>query len=364
MTEPITAHFLSRIDRSVADNLADIRKSFDEDAGIVKDFIVFVSKNMKKDLFGYTRFTLQDFCKESGRNRQDLASLHPHFVKNPKAIIPEHFGHKFSTHFDYALYSMLQKNIIFSKAYESNGKDEAIHLKNFPILKDIKVNVDRATNQIKVYEIRISDEWLNGFLSRYYTIQTSGYSKVGKGRGGDGRKSLYIILQRTRHILLSQNETKCQFTVDYLANVTELNVVDNKHRKLSLKRILDTFLQKGDIFFTYEFVRHDPTKLAQEKYWVELDFAMPEGMMQLREKRGTQTFYKQLIQDLRLAFVAKYPKVDIENEQDPFQRWLTNAAVDLTIKADVLIAIYFKAFNQNLTRLQAVSLIKEGLELP
>lgn len=44
--------FLSRIDRSVADNLHDIRKSFGEDAGIVKDFIVFISKNLKKDLLG------------------------------------------------------------------------------------------------------------------------------------------------------------------------------------------------------------------------------------------------------------------------------------------------------------------------
>src|SRR5690606_14222587 len=112
--------FLSRIDRSVADNLNDIRKSFGEDAGIVKDFIVFISKNLKKDLFGYSKFTLKDFCKESGRNRQDLAKKHPYFIANPKAIIPEYFGHEFISVFDYALFNMLQKNIIFAKLYTIN----------------------------------------------------------------------------------------------------------------------------------------------------------------------------------------------------------------------------------------------------
>ena len=55
---------ISRIDQSVADNLKDIERSFGMDSGIVTDFIVFVTKKLKTDLFGYTRFTLSEFCKE------------------------------------------------------------------------------------------------------------------------------------------------------------------------------------------------------------------------------------------------------------------------------------------------------------
>jgi hypothetical protein len=352
--------FLSRIDRSVADNLNDIRKSFGEDAGIVKDFIVFISKNLKKDLFGYSKFTLKDFCKESGRNRQDLAKKHPYFIANPKAIIPEYFGHEFISVFDYALFNMLQKNIIFAKSYTINTKNEVIQLKNFPILKDIKLNRDRQSNTIKIYEIRISDEWLDGFISRYYTIETNGYPKIGKGRGGDGRKSLYIILQRTRHQLLSQNETTARFSVDYLADLAELAVEQNRFRKKSLKRILDFFQEKGDFPFSYMFVKGDPSKPYQEEYWVELDFSSSVSINSLREKRGDHLFFNSLMTDLRNMFNIKHSKVAIKDERDVFQRWLTNADADTEVKIEILISAYYKAYNQQITKIQAKQYIRDG----
>lgn len=353
--------FLSRIDRSVADNLNDIRKSFGEDAGIVKDFIVFISKNLKKDLFGYTKFTIQDFCKESGRNRQDLAKKHPYFVSNPKAIIPEYFGHEFVSVFDFALFNMLQKNIIFAKSYAVNTKNELVHLKNFPILKDIKLNRDRKSNSIKIYEIRISDEWLDGFISRYYTIETNGYPKIGKGRGGDGRKSLYLILQRTRHQLLSQKETIARFTVNYLADLAELVVEENRFRKKSLKRVLDFFMEKGDFPFSYKFVKADPTKINQEEYWVEFDFSVAANVTSLTEKRGDHIFYITLVNELKAVFVYKYGNLTIKDETDTFQRWLTNNEADNDIKVDVLIEAYYKAYNVQIARIQAKQFIREGL---
>lgn len=359
-TKPKNDFFLSRIDRSVADNLDGIRKSFGEDAGIVKDFIVFISKNLKSDLFGYTRFSLKQFCESTGRNRQDLAKKHPFFVENPKAEIPTYFGHEFSSVFDYALFNMLQKNIIFAKEYTVNKRKEIIHLKNFPILKDIKLNVNRKSNSIKIYEIRISDVWLEGFITRYYTIETSGYAKIGKGRGGDGRKSLYIILQRTRHQLLTQKETTARFSVDYLAEVAELTVEENRFRKKSLKRVLDSFLDKADFPFTYKFVTGDPTKPYQEEYWVELDFS-GSANVSLMEKRGDHVFYNTLLNELKAEFDFKYPNIVIYEESDAFQRWLTNSNADLEIKTDVLVKAYFKSYNEQLTKMQAKRFIRDGL---
>ncbi len=360
---PKNDFFLSRIDRSVADNLNDIRKSFGEDAGIVKDFIVFISKNLKKDLFGYTKFTLKDFCTESGRNRQDLAKKHPYFTINPKASIPEYFGHEFVSVFDYALFNMLQKNIIFAKSYAINTKDEIIQLKNFPILKDIRLNKNRQSNTIKIYEIRISDEWLDGFISRYYTIETSGYPKIGKGRGGDGRKSLYLILQRTRHQLLSQKETIARFSVDYLANLAELEVEENRFRKKSLKRVLDFLKEKSDMPFSYRFIKGDSNKPYQEEYWVEFDFSSVINISSLSEKRGDHLFFTTLMNELRAMFNFKYAKVTIQDEMDVFQRWLTNIDADLDIKVDVLATSYYKAYNQQLTKIQAKQFIRDGFFL-
>ncbi|GGC14913.1 hypothetical protein [Dyadobacter sediminis] len=352
--------FLSRIDRSVADNLHDIRKSFGEDAGIVKDFIVFISKNLKRDLFGYTKFTLKDFCKESGRNRQDLAKKHPYFVMNPKAPVPEYFGHEFVSVFDYALFNMLQKNIIFAKSYAVNTKNEIVQLKNFPILKDIRLNINRQSNTIKVYEIRISDEWLDGFISRYYTIETNGYPKIGKGRGGDGRKSLYLILQRTRHQLLSQKETTARFSVDYLSDLAELEVEENRFRKKSLKRILDFFIERGEFPLSYRFIKGNPSKLNQEEYWVEFDFSDAVNISSLSEKKGDHLFFTTLMNELKAMFSFKYVNITIKDETDVFQRWLTNVDADLDAKADILISSYYKAYNQQLTVIQAKQFIKDG----
>ncbi len=353
-------YFLSRIDRSIADNVMDIRRSFGEDAGIVKDFIVFISKNLKKDLFGYSRFTLQEFCQETGRNRQDLAKKHSYFLNNPKAEPPAFFGHEFVSVFDYSLFNMLQKNIIFARSYVYNSKNDVIQLNNFPILKDIKLNRDRSSNTIKVYEIRISDEWLNGFINRYYTIETNGYPKIGKGRGGDGRKSLYLILQRTRHQLLSQNQTSTSFSVDYLAKIAELDVQVDRFRKKSLKRILDILVMKGEFPFKYRFITKDG---AKEEYWVEFDFSESIGMESLNEKRGEHAFYKYLMEELKSQFHYLHGNVVINDEKDVFQRWLNNFNADLDVKIEIYIKVYYKAYSSQLTRAQAMSYIKEGILL-
>ncbi|OJV17354.1 MAG: hypothetical protein BGO21_26085 [Dyadobacter sp. 50-39] len=352
--------FVSRIDRSVADNLNDIRTSFGDDAGVVKDFIVFVSKNMKRDLFGYTKFTLQDFCKETGRNRQDLAKRHPYFVSNPKAVVPEYHGHQFVSVFDYSLFLMLQRNIIFAKTYTVNTKDEVIQLENFPILKDIKLNMDRASNTVKIYEIRISDQWMDGFISRYYTVETNGYRMIGKGRGGDGRKSLYLILQRTRHQCLSQNQTIARFSVDYLAHLAEVDVEENRFRKRAVKRMLDLFLQKDAMPFSYRFVKADRAKVNQEEYWVEINFAPSSQTPPVAEEHGDHVFFNSLVRDLKKRFKLMYSDVVIEDEKDHFQRWLTNHKVDLDVKVDVLIAAYNKAYSAQMTKIQAKQYIRQG----
>lgn len=352
--------FLSRIDRSVADNLRDIDISFEEDSGIVKDFIVFITKKLKVNMFGYTKFTLNDFCRESGRRKDELCRDHPKFRNNPKAVPPDYFGHKFITTFDYALFNMLQKNIIFSKAYDWNSTGRTIQLKNFPILKDIKLNIERNSNAVKVYDVRVSDELLEGFLQRYYTIETNGYKLVGAGKGGDGRKSLYLFINKTRHILITQQQFKTKLPVDYLCKIAGIVTEKASHKKQSLRRVLEQIKEKGKMPYKFEFVSDD-AGLSKYDYWVEIDFFQEIQDDRLQEKRGDNHFFYSLFKELKEIFQHHHGKLTVQDEKDLFQRWLNKNDYDVPLKAGALIKIYFNCYNINLTEANAKMMIRNGI---
>lgn len=357
-------YFLSRIDRSIADNINDIQKSFGEDAPIVMDFIVFLSKKLKENFFGFAKFSLNEFAAATGWNKQDLCALHPSFERNPKQQPPEYYGHKFKTVLDYTLYNMLQKNIIFSKAYTYHSKNEQeIILENFPILKDIKLNINRSNNAVKVYDVRASDQLLNGFLERYYTLESNGYSKVGKGRGGSGRKKLFITIYKTRHILITQKkEFTSTFPLDYLASIAGVDVKKNSDRKKSMTRILNSLRSKskGNIPFTYKWTKANPSNTREKNYYCEINFFTDKPITELSEKSGDNYFFKHLYKDLKEYYSSQYEQT-YKDEKDAFQKWLNQPMTDLDPKANILVKAYMIAYGINMTFSEAKHKIKEGL---
>lgn len=359
-----TDRFLSRIDRSVADNITDIQKSFGEDAPIVMDFIIFISKRLKENFFGYAKFTLSDFAESTGWNKQDLCAVHPYFIRNPKAEPPEYYGHVFKTVFDYSLYQTLQKNIIFSKhySYSSNKDERQIRLENFPILKDIKLNINRKSNAIKIYDIRASDQMIQGFINRYYTLETNGYKLVGKGKGGNARKKLYITIYKTRHLLITQQLFKTRFACDYLCKIAEIKETEPRFKKRAVERILKSLKdpKKGNIPFKYDWVKNDPANKAQEAYWVEVDFFVDNPAPELSETRGDNKFFHELYKNLREFYESQYKK-SYRDEKDAFQKWLNSSYVDVERKGECLIKAYFLAYNQNISKHEANEKIREGL---
>src|SRR5690606_19108422 len=92
------------------------------------------------------------------------------------------------------------------------------------------------------------------------------------GRGGDGRKRLYIFLYKTRHILLSQSKHLTKFPLDYLCSIAGISVKEPKNRKTSLKRLLVAMQVNGKLPFNYSFVQGDKSQKYQEDYWVQLDY--------------------------------------------------------------------------------------------
>ena len=65
--------------------------------------------------------------------------------------------------------------------------------------------------------------------------------------------------------------------------------------------------------------------------------------------------------ELKSVFSHKYGTLVIKEETDVFQRWLTNIDADLDLKVDLLVDVYYKAYNIQITKIQAKQFIKEGL---
>lgn len=315
---------LSRIDRAIADNIKDIQRSFGAQAGLVQDFIVFISHRLKTDLFGYTRFTISDFCRQTGRNRQDLALVCADFASG-KFAAPVIEGFAFQTVFDYALYSMMERNIIFSSRYEVREKDSVLVMHSLSILKDLRLNFARGIKEQKVYEVRLSDELLQGFLSRYYTINTESYKLVGKGCGGDSRKKLLLYLSKLSHVVQTSGHLETVVPLDRLCDFADIVDVRPSHKKQNLIRIFNHLIEKGKFGFKYVFT-------SRNGCMVTLIF---EPSLSRRDLVNEHNFYFRLFSGLRIVFDSR--KKDAGSfgagfEKDPFQCWLADAAFDLEMK--------------------------------
>ncbi|WP_337854552.1 hypothetical protein [Pedobacter sp. GR22-6] len=342
---------LSRIDRAVADNIKDIQRSFGSQSGIVQDFIVFISRRLKTDLFGYTRFTLQEFCKQTGRSRQDLSLVCADFASGRFAA-PVIEGFAFQTVFDYALYSMMERNIIFSSRYEVREKESVIAMHNFPILKDLRMNFGRVQNELKVYEVRLSDELLQGFLSRYYTVNTDSYKLVGKGRGGDSRKKLLLYLSKLSHIVQTTGQLETMVPLDRLCEFADIMDARPSHKKQNLSRIFNHIIETGKFGFRYSFT-------SRNGYMVTLLFEPSLSKRALQNEHG---FYFRLFSALRAVFDSRKSGIAVHGfDKDPFQSWLVDPDLDVEAKAQVLSQAYYAGMGISVSLPHALSMVRSGV---
>lgn len=336
---------LSRIDRAIADNMPDIELNFKENAGIVQDFIVFILRQIQFDLFGFTSFTLADFCKATGRHRPSLSYINELF-SSEKQQAPEVGGYKFETVFDYALYEMMQKNLIFSKAYTTVDGDKEIKLEAIRIISDLRITYDPQNKKRKIYNVNISPELLEGFVKRYYNIHFEAYKALGKGKNGDQRKGFIIYLSKIRHILWSKKNIATVLTVDALAKAAGIKTNEDKHRKQSVKRLLDTVNDKTEFKIKYEFI----TSNSSYAYYIKLIF--PYSPHPVKEEH---IFYADLINSLKDFYKTK------EEKSEGFQGWLNNHYVDLPAKVHHLKRCYYVRYRIELNNEEALNVIKMGL---
>ncbi|MVN23011.1 hypothetical protein [Mucilaginibacter arboris] len=381
---------LSRVDRSIADNLMDIDKSFGGDAQNVLDFILFISKKLNSNLFGYTKFTIKEYCDFTGMNPANLCCMHPD-IANGLAKAPVYEGHKFESVLDYTLFRMLKENIIFSKVISYRDDGNILKLENFPILKDIYLQSGNILGTKKVYEVRLSDVIIDGFVGRYYNLDTAKLPQIAKGKGGHSRKKVYVWLNKIFHVFSSQGgkEEIPLYSVDFLADLAGVRFMkepdkkgmpiekEPKHKKEAVSNILKSIHKninadksKVHFSFDYKFVSGHSDNKYLEDYFVEFDFKTnlhPSIVKQLKTNHNLKIL---LLRELRNFFDFTYPierlsKItDLENEKDSFQRWLNNSKADVEKKVEIIKNIYFKANGwdkkNQLKDSEALRMIHEG----
>lgn len=340
----------SRIDKSVADRIRDIQNSFDEDSELVMDFILFITYRLQENLFGYTNFTLKDFVLFTGRNRQDLSNTHPKF-RSVNSKPPVYNGHEFKSVFDYSLYNMLHKNIIFSKAYKYETNNEEIILEKFSILEEIRLNINRAANAKKKYNIRVSNELFQGFINRYYTLDVEGYKAVGKGKYGCYRKRLFLYINKTRHIVLSQGYNETNVALDYLAYNINLEIKDNRQRKKSINRLLRSIAEKANLPFTFKWSKDPSTD--KFNYRCRLKFEPAHT-----ERKGLNNFYKNLDIEIRGCYEYSY-----KDSYPDYQDWLNNNSLAITDKIYCLKKSYIKSFNKDISEHESRYILFKGFKI-
>lgn len=349
---------LGRIDRAIAENLPDLRSSFGDYSGLALDFIVFISQRIKIDLFGYTRFTLQDFCEATGRERATLARKLPEkYLEIHKPHIQD--GYTFDTVFENLLVQLMKTNLLFNNVYTTNEGNREVHMTSIQILMDVKLNYDRTSNELKQFEVRLGPQLLDGFIKRYYTVDTNAYKLAGKvPRGKENRQAVVVYLSVLRHVLLSQNKNVTTKPLQVISHA----YLDGKgkepfRQKEMVNRVLTSIRDKAKFPYDFKFVSG---KKGYE-YLIEFTFHPVYSKASLLREHN---FYYELMEALRLKYATKYPedklKSGTDNNKDPFQDWLVAGEVDFLQKIELIRRVYTKHFDIKLSIEQAMNLYLKG----
>ena len=340
---------LGRIDRAIAENLSDIRVGFGDYSALALDFVVFISQRIKYDLFGYTRFTLSDFCKATGRHRSDLSRKLPqaYLKKYPPHSVD---GYKFDTIFEHLLIQLMKTNILFSETYEERSKERTVEIAAIRIVSDVKLNFSRLPNEPKIFDVRLSPEILDGFFRRYYTIDSDSYRLVGSGRGRERRQTVVVYLSMLRHILLSKNNYTTTIALENF--VSQMDIADQEpfRQKETVKRVLTYIRDKASFPFDWEFVNQG----TGYQYFIRLTFHPVYSKSTLVKEHH---FYYGLKGDLKLLYDTRH---GINKPKEHFQAWLTNKNEDAYDKLSILKKVYSRYFSINLTDKQSLILYTKG----
>jgi hypothetical protein len=313
-----------RLDKNLFYNLPDLQQTFGDDAGLVMDIIVYLSHSYKNDLFGFSNFSLLEFCNIMGYKKANLQATHPD-IKSGKFPAPSMDEHEFKSIFEYTLWRMASRNIPLSNTEKTQIPSmKEVNVKFVQVFSDLKVMYDIKKMDRRVYSYKLGQGFLENMLQFYITMSISNYLKVATNKHKDRIRSLYTHLAGMRHVVANNKITKLTPNFNMLCGIA--GVPKNslpKHKKEVLDKYLKQISEESDLKFKYRFYVAAKQKQA---YSLELEF---EDTFTFEGERKN-IFFSELNILLRQIYVSVYPKYS--SDHDLFQKWLNNRSKDIELK--------------------------------
>ncbi len=243
----------------------------------------------------------------------------------------------------------MQHNLIFSNVYRHKNGDNVVHLESIRILSDVKLNFKRKSTAVKIYDVKVSNELLDGFIRRYYSIDVEAYRLAGIAKGRERRQALVVYLSIIRHTLLSKGLKETTIPINVMADKIGIYAKTPFHKKEALINCLTYLKEKIHFPFSFSCVSHT----GKKKYYISLSFNSDAGLetQTVRE----HVFYFELINELRSYFEFKMKSAD----SDAFQSWL-NSPVEKELKKFLLKATYKKIYGLLMSDDEAMDILENG----
>lgn len=329
-----------RFPKPIATNNIVLQDKFSEDATLVRDILVYMAMNMKRNIFGpYTQITIAEFGKAMGYEPSNL-SRRRKFTDNP----PQIGDHVLDGYFDYILYMMQATPIMNDSLFKGKYSRTAF-------LMIQKLEVFRGPRGKLIYDIRLPEEIVDSILQEYFVISLKDYVTAGKLNKRDSQavgqaRNLYLFLIQGVHLARHQKEKgmpACfETTVDVISKAIGLKMSrEGTDRKFYINKLLEKLSNKLDhMKFTYQFFG--------EKSKYHLRFIYSDETMERYEKETERKMFTMLYKTLLESFTRTYKSktwFTDDSKMSAFHGWLTKHEHDYNIKRSVFNDCIKKVYN-------------------
>ena len=356
--EMIPFNNIVRFDQNVAFNLKDLPQNFQDDAPLIRDMILYFANQYKANLFGYCRFTINDFCRIMGYSKNHLQYKHP-LIESGYMKAPEYRGHKFESIFEYTLFRIFQQKIVLSRPAKFVGNDmKGVNLKSLDVVSEIQVAYDENKPDRRIYDIRLADTFIGSIMELYVNIDLNDYLSIGNTKGNDKIKNLYLLLASFQHMALSTGDGKMDsVNFDLLCNVAQINAKEPKHRKETLNKYLQVLSNKRSLRYSYKFF---VARGQRQAYSLEVQFDATARILEAEKptilfaelnKKLTELFTKLMeTNGMFKNHVDKLMETEGYSQYDCYQQFITNKNAYVSEKLEAIRVARDQAYKNGLKK--------------
>ncbi len=353
----IMKEVFTRVPQDLAYNADVLERTYQKEAPIIRDVLIYVSYKQLRNIFGEVTFTLKDFCEEFGYNRTTLQRKLKRL--SDLKIVPEYDGHVYETYFEYALFRALKENVTFVRFRDGKKYVIAVNLIN-QIVTDYNKSTTKKTKRI--YTVSLGDKIFDSLLQEYNLINFSEYKSLRAKQIETlgGYRNFYVFMARMiakmQHIEMKNRTANIKQPEVYVTSIDELcetlsiEATEPKHKKQQLTICLDDIQsQLTSTHFEWKYVPNDSTRLL---YYVEFRFSK-ETLQAFNEKLKA-VFYKKLYNSCITLFVhtdnasrtslVSLKEAYLNLDKKAFFAWLTNGE-NQEQKVKKFKEVYFEVYN-------------------